>query len=40
MKYIKLNKGLDIAKLGLDTFLIPEKELSRTIGEAYALGYR
>lgn len=40
MKYIKLNNGLDMAQLGLGTFLIPEKELSRTIGEAYALGYR
>lgn len=40
MKYIRLNNGLDIAQLGLGTFLIPEKELSRTIGEAYALGYR
>ena len=27
-------------QLGLGTFLIPEEEMSRTIGEAYALGYR
>lgn len=27
-------------QLGLGTFLIPNEELSRTIGEAYALGYR
>ncbi len=27
-------------QLGLGTFLIPEENLSRTIGEAYALGYR
>lgn len=40
MKYIRLNNGLDMAQLGLGTFLIPEEEMSRTIGEAYALGYR
>lgn len=28
-----------MAQLGLGTFLIPEEERSRTIGEAYALGY-
>lgn len=27
-------------QVGLGTFLIPKTELSRVIGEAYALGYR
>ena len=27
-------------QLGLGTFLIPDEEISRVIGEAYELGYR
>lgn len=37
---ITLNNGVVMPQLGLGTFLIPNSELSRTIGEAYRLGYR
>lgn len=40
MQYVKLNNGIEMPQLGLGTFLIPEDELSQTIGEAYRLGYR
>ena len=40
MREISLNNGIKMPQLGLGTFLIPQKELSRTIGEAYELGYR
>ena len=40
MREIELNNGIKMPQLGLGTFLIPQKELSRTIGEAYELGYR
>ena len=40
MEYIKLNNGLEMPQLGLGTFLIPDNEISRTIGDAYELGYR
>lgn len=40
MKDIILNNGIKMPQVGLGTFLIPSQELSRTIGEAYELGYR
>ena len=40
MEYIKLNNGIEMPQLGLGTFLIPDNEISRTIGDAYELGYR
>ena len=40
MQYITLNNGVQMPQLGLGTFLIPPGQLCRTIGEAYALGYR
>lgn len=40
MKKIILNNGVEIPQGGLGTFLIPKEELSRTIAEAYEMGYR
>lgn len=40
MKTILLNNGVEMPQIGLGTFLIPKDCLSRTIGEAYELGYR
>ncbi len=40
MKYITLNNGVEIPQGGLGTFLIPKDKLSRTIAEAYEIGYR
>lgn len=40
MNKIILNNGVEMPQLGLGTFLIPEAELSRTINEAFKLGYR
>ena len=40
MRTIKLNNGIDMPQIGLGTFLIPKEHLSRTIAEAYELGYR
>lgn len=40
MKTIKLNNGIEMPQIGLGTFLIPQEEISRTIGRAYELGYR
>ena len=40
MKTIKLNNGIEMPQVGLGTFLIPKEHLSRTIAEAYELGYR
>ena len=40
MKNIILNNGVEIPQGGLGTFLIPKEELSRTIAEAYEMGYR
>lgn len=40
MRTIKLNNGIDMPQIGLGTFLIPKDQLSRTIAEAYELGYR
>ena len=37
---IKLNNGVSMPQIGLGTFLIPQEEISRTIGRAYELGYR
>lgn len=40
MKYITLNNGVEMPQCGLGTFLIPKENLSRTIAEAYEMGYR
>ena len=40
MRTIKLNNGIEMPQVGLGTFLIPREKLSRTIAEAYELGYR
>lgn len=40
MKTIELNNGVKMPQIGLGTFLIPKEHLSRTIAEAYELGYR
>lgn len=40
MEMITLNNGVQMPQLGLGTFLIPNEEMTRTIGEAYELGYR
>lgn len=40
IKTIELNNGVKMPQVGLGTFLVPEKEISRLIGKAYALGYR
>lgn len=45
MKYninsvITLNNGVKMPQTGLGTFLIPHKEIGRTIAEAYEKGYR
>lgn len=40
MNIIKLNNGIEMPQIGLGTFLIPQEEISRTIGRAYELGYR
>ena len=40
MKSIILNNGVEMPQIGLGTFLIPKEDLSRTIAEAYELGYR
>ena len=40
MRTIKLNNGVEMPQIGLGTFLIPKEHLSRTIAEAYELGYR
>lgn len=40
MKYITLNNGVEMPQGGLGTFLIPKEKLSRTIAEAYEMGYR
>lgn len=40
MKYIMLNNGVEMPQGGLGTFLIPKDKLSRTIAEAYEMGYR
>ena len=40
MKTITLNNGIEMPQVGLGTFLIPKEKLSRTIAEAYELGYR
>lgn len=37
---LKLNNGVEMPQIGLGTFLIPKENLSKTIGEAYRLGYR
>ena len=37
---ITLNNGVSMPQIGLGTFLIPQEEISRTIGRAYELGYR
>jgi diketogulonate reductase-like aldo/keto reductase len=37
---ITLNNGVTMPQMGLGTFLIPQKELCRTIAEAYEMGYR
>ena len=39
-KNIVLNNGVVMPKVGLGTFLIPNENLSRTIAEAYEMGYR
>lgn len=40
MNYITLNNGVQIPQVGLGTFLIPQEFFSKTIAEAYELGYR
>ena len=40
MNYLKLNNGVEMPQVGLGTFLIPKENLSRTIAEAYEMGYR
>lgn len=40
MKNVVLNNDVEMPQVGLGTFLIPAEELSRTIGEAYEMGYR
>lgn len=40
MKEIILNNGISMPQIGLGTFLIPKQKLSRTIAQAYELGYR
>lgn len=40
MEYITLNNGVQMPKVGLGTFLIPNENIIETIGKAYALGYR
>lgn len=40
MEYITLNNGVQIPKVGLGTFLIPEDKIDETIGAAYDMGYR
>lgn len=37
---ILLNNGVEMPQVGLGTFLIPKENLSRTIAEAYEMGYR
>ena len=39
-KTITLNNGVEMPQVGLGTFLIPKETLSRTIAEAYEMGYR
>lgn len=40
MEYLTLNNGVEMPKVGLGTFLIPQENITRAIGEAYAMGYR
>lgn len=40
MKTVTLNNGIEMPQCGLGTFLIPKENLSRTIAEAYEMGYR
>lgn len=40
MRTIQLNNGVEMPQIGLGTFLIPKEHLSKTIAEAYELGYR
>lgn len=40
MNSIKLNNGIEMPQIGLGTFLIPQEEISHTLGRAYELGYR
>lgn len=40
MEYIALNNGVRMPQVGLGTFLIPKENLSRTIAQAYEMGYR
>ena len=40
MKTIRLNNGVEIPQIGLGSYMIPKELLSKTIGEAYNLGYR
>ena len=37
---IQLNNGIKMPQIGLGTFLIPKENLSRTIAQAYEMGYR
>ena len=40
MTYLTLNNGVQMPQVGLGTYLIPNGELKRVIGEAYEMGYR
>lgn len=40
MEYLTFNNGVEMPKVGLGTFLIPQENISKTIGTAYAMGYR
>ena len=37
---IQLNNGIKMPQVGLGTFLIPKENLSKTIAQAYEMGYR
>lgn len=40
MEYITLNNGVQMPRVGLGTFLIPQELISETISTAYDMGYR
>lgn len=40
MEYLTLNNGVKMPKVGLGTFLIPQENIIKAIGDAYAMGYR
>lgn len=40
MRTIRLNNGVEMPQIGLGSYMIPKELISKTIGEAYRLGYR